>query len=506
MATVRDILEKSGAFEMGTVYRDELYVDYGGITRIDLLTGRAIRQDYAGMPFRELSFRDLCETLGMPGVELIENFTFYKQFGLLPELEDFVRDYAYIKHESYVTQAALMALSTIAAPYYYSPFRKGKLNEFHLMIGYSNCGKSSYIAAIEEIVSVAMRGADILMGEPQSPEGLHASLVERNFGIISLPEGEKILTARPGDAQAGVLKVLMSCWASNERIVARRTKQTDNSLPTVKCALPTAVLQMVPNDFESALMNKDVIHGGLLARCSWGYSEDEQAKDKRKTLQEIPEHIKQRLLKIATPVWNAVENIRITNETRSPKEPPYTLQMKREKCVKYNDESAEKYFEDIVDDYTLKSDALRLKGYHALSSILGRMPEKIMRHACLSAIWAHEGVDPAVTREDMEKARDFEECCLAKFEDLFKIYEKSNEHERVAENIDRWVEKEGGEVLINFLRTRVRCSDKSMLDTVIRQKVNDGTLEYGAHGRAKTVKKIANSSQKGEGNEQQRKN
>jgi hypothetical protein len=490
--TPRGILEEAGFLnESSVIHNNELYVrlsNYsGGLVKVDLTTGNGCYQPNGETDaFVSFKFADIGSILkridgkgdSIP-FEVPQDFVFFKRFNLIPELEDYIADFVITRHGSFITQTALAVLSAIAAPLYYSPRRKGKLNTFQLMIGPSNCGKGPYWAVADALLTVAMKGQDFTVAEPDSPQGLHAALGEQNCGLLMMSEAEDMIKAEPGNSKAGILKKMMSLWASGEKMKNTRIKV--GGLPTVAYPAASALLQMTSSGFENCLLSHDVAHGGFLPRCTCGYAETAYARDKRSELVEIPPFVAQRLQKIAAPLADALDTVRRHNEDNKTAQIAFHRQPM--KTVAWGD-GAEQFFLDYEEECTTRSSFFIKEGYDTISSIHGRMSEKALRSACLSAIWDDE-ISPTVTVEHLQKAIDFETTCFKRYEDLFKIYEKSSEHERVSEAIERLAEKAGGMITVRELRKGIRTKDKNMIDTVLNQKQKDGDITLGMEGKAR---------------------
>jgi hypothetical protein len=490
--TPREILEEAGFLnESSVIHNNELYVrlsNYsGGLVKVDLTTGNGCYQPNGETDaFVSFKFADIGSILkridgkgdSIP-FEVPQDFVFFKRFNLIPELEDYIDDFVITRHGSFITQTALAVLSAIAAPLYYSPRRKGKLNTFQLMIGPSNCGKGPYWAVADALLAVAMKGQDFTIAEPDSPQGLHASLGEQNCGLLMMSEAEDMVKAESGNSKSGILKKMMSLWASGEKMKNTRIKV--GGLPTVAYPAASALLQMTTAGFENCLLSHEVAHGGFLPRCTCGYAEDVYTRDKRSELVEIPVFVRERLQKIAAPLADALDTLKRYNEEN--KTAPKAFHRQPLKAVAWA-ENAEQFFLNYEEECTTRSSFFIREGYDTLSSIHGRMSEKVLRTACLAAIWENEQ-SPAVTVTDLEKAIDFEVTCFKRYEDLFRIYEKSSEHERVSEAIDRLLENAGGRITIRVLRKSIRTKDKNMIDTVLNQKKKDGDISIEMYGKAR---------------------
>jgi hypothetical protein len=467
MANIPEILGEW--MDNGIVYNGELNLVIGGAMRVCLATGRGVYQETIASPFQELTFDEVCEKLG---ITKPSEFTFYKRFNIFQDLEDYLFDAVLIGHPVFATQSALLIVGTLAAPQYFTPFRNGKVNQFHMMIGESNCGKSNYAKEIDNLLMLATF-KNINMGEPPTPQALHKQLAERNFGIIMATESKLSLTASANDASNGVLQKLMNIWASGERIQAHMTKTKDSRVDSVDFPAASMLYQLTNRTFETALLNDDVTHGGFLPRCSWGYAEVGQPRSRRSKQASVPQAVIAKLRRLGQPLTDAIQaNENQNNANQNGKE--IWLQMTPDRTCLWG--NSEKRFLDIQDEYNDKCNYWIRAGYYALASIYGRIPEKVLRHSCLAAIWAQEGPAKEVLEEDLDKALDFELTCLKKFQDLFRTYEKSNEHERVSESLMRLLEKNGGQALASYLRSNIYTKDKNMFDTILGQKEKDGDI------------------------------
>jgi hypothetical protein len=399
-----------------------------------------------------------------------------KPFNLIEDLESYILANAQYRHTAFAALNAQMLVSVLAAPEYVSPIRQGKLNQFHLIIGESGCGKNDYLFLIEKILDEVFQTNDWNHGEPQSKSALQMCMVRKNFGSIFLSEGFNFLNSKPGDTTYGCSKLLMNTWASDGSLAELPTKNFDNFTPQVKRPQLCTLMEMIPDDFNEALTNRDVIKGGLIQRCSWAKEDRPLIKTKKNILDDTPEEILSKLRNISTELLLKASQFskEFDEWVMMPKRPPMSPRFKTviEKKTVHFGEGSEHLFDIIASSYRNLSNEYS-ENYKALSTIYVRSPEKIMRMACGSAIYeqAYESEKVLLPRH-LDAAHHFEMAAMEHFRDTFKEYEHANEHERIREKLMQQMAVRP--VRIRDFRRSVSVKDSRVIDTVMNQLKSDG--------------------------------
>lgn len=408
-----------------------------------------------------------------------EDFFFEDAHKLIPDVEQFLLDSSDSRHKNLATSAALLVLSTLLAPIYCSPWKRGKLNLFHCCVAYSGDGKADYLNGLEKIIEQSIGKRDITIAQPGSPEGLLDALGTKNFGIVSLNEGEKLLASCEGTPLNGVLKVLDSLWA-NEKIKGKRNRV--NSIATIDMGLASVYLQMVPNSFSDVLGNPEVSVGGISSRFSWCFSDKEGRSNNNDQIVEVPESIIKKLKTLSAPLLSAIIENENENENRKLKATPLSpfkplpLQFQPDVQVEFED-GAKELFVEWKAEFKAENKRYR-EQYPTLSAMYVRMAEKILRQATLVCVYEqYDKPKKFVTVETLRKVRAFEEYLAKETKQHFKLADAISEHEKVREKVLHLISKNPKGIRRSELRNGIRTKDKTVIDIVIKQLQMDGIIE-----------------------------
>lgn len=430
----------------------------------------------------EISFSDFAQIAGLE----IDAFDFRQLTQLTPDLENYILDYSEFAHSAYATMTAQMIISALVAPWLCSPYKQGKLNQFHILVGGSAVGKNDYINATRALLSQAIGQSEWEHGDPASKQALQYGIYRDNYGILMLSEGANFLNAEKGDLHYGCSKILMDVWSSGGSLVKIPTKKREDSTPRVEHPIINAVMEMVPQDFYECLKNKDVAHGGLLPRCSWALADKDPKRLKKQTRPMVPQDIAQKLFKLSMPLrsqLSEMERERNISFEKKEKIEPIFKDMDKESIVWGND--AQQRFYEIADE----CDNLRLHNEHSfaiLSYIWGRTSERAMRTACCSAAFEQAGSDKIeLEKRHLDASFAFEKANVESFRETFKEYNKPEEHDRVREKLTIAVKKRP--VKIRDFRRVCSTKQAGMIDMVIKQMVNDGEIFEYREGKSRFI-------------------
>jgi hypothetical protein len=481
MASVRECLAE--VWHLGTEENGlwiSLSIGNAALSIVNLATGHV---KYTGMTgiTRELLFQDWVKEALVPIPDAITEaprFFYEPKHNLVPELETFFLDNADSRHVNLAASASLLVLSTLFAPLICSPWKRGKVNLFHTCVVDSGGGKAAYVNGITRIMREVLPTHEIRIPAPGSPEALMELMGFRNFGLLVMTEGARLLAACDGTPLNGVLKVIDSLWA-NEPIVGKHNRSGD--IPTVEEGLASVFLQMVPHDFRAILGNPEVSVGGVASRTSWCLETPDAPSNENEDEVPLPSIIGL-LKKKATPLLRAMQDNQHDYELRKSQAKNFEdvkrkpLLMKPEEHLFFEQGARELFVEWRKEYKSIRKQYV--ERYPTLASMYTRVAEKILRESTLIDFFEQDNDGQKyVRKETLLRVRRFNESIIKDTKDYFKMADAMAEHEVVREKIINRLKQKNGEEAKVQLRRDIHTKSATVLDLVIKQMIADGVVE-----------------------------
>jgi hypothetical protein len=347
------------------------------------------------------------------------------------------------------------------------------------MVASSGAGKSAYLSGIDRIM-MAVLGSSIRLEPPGTPEGLMAAACRRNFGLISVPEGARLLQPAIGTPADGILAVLESVWANES--MRGKTNRGD-SIDGVDMCLFSVLLQMTCRQFDQILDNEEVASGGFASRTSWG-KESKNATDNNNEVQvPIPDGILYKLKALTADITSVIQENEYDYQQRlSAATGLRAKEVKRNPIYMVPDEQlhfgygAKELFLQWKDEF--KAEQKTFENQPCLQSMYVRQAEKILREATLVSIYEQwEQPKKFVTKEAMLKVRSFNDKLLAETKEHFNVADSGSEVEKLCSRIMHKL-SEMPIIKQRDLRnvTKGRYKTPKCFEMAINQLVEDGQI------------------------------
>lgn len=139
-------------------------------------------------------------------------------------------------HRQFAIASALSILSALVQGSYSSPYRKGYLGSYMLLIAGASAGKEHYSSRVTSVIRSIC--PQLVMGVPQSPQALRADLHECNSRVVVMDEGLRWLQGNSeskSQLEKNLVSDIMSIWGMSAPLLpALATKKKADRSPEIE--------------------------------------------------------------------------------------------------------------------------------------------------------------------------------------------------------------------------------------------------------------------------------